>query len=140
MQRLRMGFVVRRPEEVVAAELGKCQALQRNRIARDSAGPEGRWCAVSPEEQEKQDGSPAHVKQDFIDIKFQLGPVKEVGINGCQIDDVLDVLIKRLGGFERGPFACEYNKQTLAALQQAKYWSTRRTAARTERNVEGLKG
>jgi hypothetical protein len=87
--------------------------------------------------QEDLDGSPALVKREYIHIKFQLGPVKEVGVNGCQIEDVLDILIARMDGFQKGPFACEINDAVLLDLHRAKQALHLRTADRKNRGVEG---
>ena len=87
--------------------------------------------------QEYRDGSPAFIEQEHIKIKFQLGPVKEFGDNGCQIDDIVHILIDRLEGFQRGQFACEENTHAIAGLKQAIYWLKCRTYDREHRGVEG---
>jgi len=56
--------------------------------------------------QESMDGSSPLVQEPFIDIKFQLGPIQEVGVNGTTIERVLELLKIRLGGFQQGPFRC----------------------------------
>ena len=92
---------------------------------------------ITPEEQEIQDGSPAHVQRPFIDIKFQLGPVTEFGVNGCHNEDVLDVIVKRLLGFQSGPFACRENALALTKLEEAKMWLEERTRRRQRQGIEG---
>lgn len=89
------------------------------------------------EDQEKMDGSPAHIKRNFIDIKFQLGLVKEQGVNGCQVDDIIQILIERVEGFQKGKFACRENALVITKLQEAQHWTTHRTVDRERRKVEG---
>ena len=94
-------------------------------------------------EQEKMDGSPGLVTRttpdgtEFLRIQFQVGPMAEVGVNGCAIEDVIDVLIARLEGFQRGPFACAENLQALRYLDWAKRGLLVSTAARRAQGVEG---
>ena len=88
--------------------------------------------------QEAMDGSPSTVElAGGTRIKFQLGPVQEVGVNGCQIEDVLEVLERRLDGFQRGAFACEENSVALSHLRGAKAALLIRTRKRVVRGVEG---
>lgn len=75
-------------------------------------------------------------KPPVIDIKFQSGPIGE-GVNGCSIEDVIDVLIERLKGFQRGPFWCEQNVQAITNMMVAKMWLMERTTLRQKQGVEG---
>ncbi len=90
--------------------------------------------------QEQMDGSPAFVEGDGFSIKFQLGPVKEFGKNGCQIPEIIRILIKRLEGFNRedGPFRCRENSLAITKLEEATHWLGHRTAEREARGVEGM--
>ena len=65
------------------------------------------------------DGSDAHIKTDFIDIVFQHGPPQEVGINGCRVEDVIEVVIQKLLDFQGRELACEENAEALEHLQDA---------------------
>ncbi|HYE92651.1 MAG TPA: hypothetical protein VEA38_16595 [Terriglobales bacterium] len=111
--------------------------------------------------QEAMDGSPAvvvrtlgglHIDGKFLDlrisdgalttdevirIQFQCGPINEVGVNGCSIEDVIDVLTERLAGFQAGPFACAENANALDGLTAAKRWLLARTTKRQAQGVEG---
>lgn len=71
-------------------------------------------------------------------IKFQHGPVQETGVNGCQNEDLLSIVIHRLGQFQMGMFPCDENSQALACLRDAMYWLEKRTADRKKRGVEGV--
>ena len=75
--------------------------------------------------------------QKFIDITFQDGPIKEVGVNGCQTEDVIDVLIARLKGFNVPPHNNRETSLAITALEEAQNWLWRRTRERELRNVEG---
>jgi len=89
-------------------------------------------------EQDGRDGSAAHIiKEGFIDIKFQSGPVKENGKNGCQIEDVIRVLVDRLQGFQAGRFRCEENNTAIVHMQSALRALQSRTRDRISRGVEG---
>ena len=87
--------------------------------------------------QQDMDGSPCIVKGMHFRIKFQLGPVKEVGLNGCQIPQVLDVLLDRMRGFQEGPFKCRENALVITKLEEAMHWLGHRKAERERRGVEG---
>jgi hypothetical protein len=111
---------------------------------------------MTPEEQEKMDGSPARVRavrignddtcddsyashhQHYIDIKFQLGPRGEVGVNGCCIREVIQVVVDRLEGFQQGQFKCRENALAITKLQEAQHWLVHRTEERVRRRVKGF--
>ena len=80
---------------------------------------------------------PGSREEVVIRIKFQCGPIGEVGVNGCSIEDVIDVLVARLDGFQRGPFKCPENKMALNMLLGARGWLQERTLLRQTQGVEG---
>jgi hypothetical protein len=71
------------------------------------------------------------------EIRFQHGPIAEVGVNGVTHESLLAVLEDRLSSFQDGPYACEENRQALFCIRSAKEWLHRRTKNRLERGVEG---
>ena len=77
------------------------------------------------------------IHEEYIRIKFQCGPLGEVGVNGCSIEDVIDVLAERLEGFQAGPFKCQENADALSFLYTAKGVLLTRTARRQAQGVEG---
>ena len=103
-------------------------------------------------EQIAMDGSPAtselfNGKNDepilhgpFGEIKWQVGPIQEVGINGTTIEDVLEVCADRLRGFNRdsSPFKCRENSLAITAIEEARNWMLQRTRARQAQGVEGF--
>ena len=92
--------------------------------------------------QETLDGSRAHVldPDGYISLKFQLGPIKEHGVNGTTIEKVLGLVIDRLQGFQNGPFKCRENALAITKLEEALHWLHHRTANREKRGVEGTHG
>lgn len=71
-----------------------------------------------------------------ISFKIQEGPVKEVGINGCQVDTMIEtsaIIIQRLND----KFPCDENKQALTHLKMALDALETRKANRIKRGVEG---
>ena len=82
-------------------------------------------------------GSTDPSAEPFARIKFQFGPVGEVGVNGCSIEDVIDVLVNRLNGFQKGPFRCRENALAITKIEEALLWLGARTALRQEQGVEG---
>ena len=71
-----------------------------------------------------------------IQFKLQDGPVKEVGLNGCQVDDILSVLTTLIQKFDN-EFPCTENKIVLDSLNLAAYALELRKTNREKRNVEG---
>ncbi len=80
---------------------------------------------------------PAMGNAKGLRVDFQNGPINEVGVNGCQNEDLLAIIIDRLQGFQSGPFACRENEIALTHLQDAMHWLLHRTRERVARGVEG---
>lgn len=76
-------------------------------------------------------------EEDCLVILFQNGPINEVGVNGITHEALLAILIDRLKGFQRGPFACGANAAALNHLEAARDVLLQRTRERMARNVEG---
>jgi hypothetical protein len=70
-------------------------------------------------------------------IKFQKGPVKEHGVNGCFHEDLIAIVIDRLQSFQHGDFPCRENALVLTKLEEALHWLNHRTNDRQKRGVEG---
>ncbi len=84
------------------------------------------------------DGSPSLIEQPFLKIQFQFGPIQENGVNGVGIEDVIDLLTKRLEGFQQGPFRCRENALAITKLEEARLWLDERTRKRQAQGVEGV--
>lgn len=91
------------------------------------------WIEWDAKPLNEQHGSPHQV----YSINFQNGPLKEVGTNGVTHESLLAILIDRLEGFQRGPFACDENQIALTHLRAAQEALLSRTRARLARSVEG---
>lgn len=74
---------------------------------------------------------------EFGHVKFQKGPVKENGVNGCHQEDLIVIVIDRLNSFQTGDFACHENALALANMEEALHWLNHRTNDRQTRGVEG---
>lgn len=70
-------------------------------------------------------------------VSFQNGPIKEFGVNGCQNEDLLAIVVDRLEGFQSGTFSCRENAIALTHIQTALMWLNKRTSDRHNRGVEG---
>ena len=74
---------------------------------------------------------------EYSRVKFQKGPVKENGINGCHQEDLLTIVIDRLESFQEGEFRCRENALAITKIQEALHWLNHRTEDRQKRGVEG---
>lgn len=80
-----------------------------------------------------------YVRHDKNSLSFTLqnGPIKEKGLNGCQVSDVIAVakhIIEQLNA----KFPCRENAMTITKLDEALMWQEKRTKDREARNVEGM--
>jgi len=79
-----------------------------------------------------------YVRNDKNSLTFNLqdGPVKESGVNGCQVTDIIAVahrIIEKLND----NYPCEENIRTIKYLENALDWQLKRTQDREARGVEG---
>lgn len=72
-----------------------------------------------------------------IPIRFQNGPIHEVGANGISGEALLAIVEDRLKSFQVGPYACRENALALTHIQEAMHWLHHRTRERMQRGVEG---
>lgn len=72
-----------------------------------------------------------------VDIIFQNGPIAEAGVNGITHEALIEILIDRFKGFQRGPYACDANQLALTHLEGAQFVLLNRTKERMARGVEG---
>lgn len=103
-------------------------------------------CVECESKEEQKYGAPHHFivkevnnteEKTLAIINFQEGPIKEVGINGVNNEDLLLMVIERLKAFQEGPFANRENELALTKLEEAVMWLRKRTLEREARNVEG---
>ena len=70
-------------------------------------------------------------------LRFQNGPISEVGVNGITQEVLLAVCIDRMRSFQLGAYACHEHQMALAKMEEALHWLQQRTNARVARGVEG---
>lgn len=75
--------------------------------------------------------------QEETRLRFQNGPINEVGVNGISDEALLAILIDRARGFRSGPFASREGSIACTKLEEAYLWLQERTRDRTSRGVEG---
>ncbi len=79
-----------------------------------------------------------YVRNDKNSLSFTLqnGPVKEVGVNGCQVDTIIETAKVILSGLNK-QFPCRENSLAITKLEEALHWLQARTSNREARGVEG---
>lgn len=70
-------------------------------------------------------------------VRFQDGPIKEVGVNGVTNEALIAIVIDRMRGFQSGQYACRENALALTAFEEGLMWLQKRTRDREMRGVEG---
>jgi hypothetical protein len=78
-----------------------------------------------------------HGEQSSVTFTIQSGPIKEFGVNGCQIDEVIAWAKEKIEGFNAA-FPCRENSLVITKLEEALMWSMQRKLNREKRGVEGL--
>lgn len=79
-----------------------------------------------------------YVRHDVNSISFNLqnGPVKENGVNGCQVDTIIEAAKLILEGLNKN-IPCRENAVAITKLDEALMWLEKRKKDREKRNVEG---
>lgn len=71
-----------------------------------------------------------------ISFKIQKGPVEEVGLNGCQVDTMIEcakIMLEKLSE----TFPCRENALAIIKLDEALHWLDHRKKDRQKRGCEG---
>lgn len=79
-----------------------------------------------------------YIERDGYRVTFQLqnGPVRESGVNGCQIGDVLEWCREMLVQFNTN-IPCRETSIAITKVQESLLWLRERERTRTARGVEG---
>ncbi len=79
-----------------------------------------------------------YVRNDKNSLSFtiQNGPIKEAGVNGCQVDTVIEAAKVIVEGLNK-KYPCRENAMIITKLDEALMWSNKRKADREARGVEG---
>lgn len=72
----------------------------------------------------------------IVSFTIQSDPIGEVGVNGCQVLDMLKYT-KFLFQSLNDAFPCRENALTITKIEEAIHWQEARTRNRTKRGVEG---
>lgn len=75
------------------------------------------------------------VESPYIRVVYQSGIPTEVGVNGCRIEDVIEVAVDKLERFQSGPLACEENAEAIRFLKLARQSLSERIQRRREQGV-----
>lgn len=70
-------------------------------------------------------------------VDMQEGPILESGVNGCSNEDLINIVVARLEGFQASPYSCRENTIAITKLEEALLWLHHRTNKRKARGVEG---
>lgn len=77
------------------------------------------------------------VEGNKLTFQIQDGPIKEFGVNGCQVTDVLEYLNEVYKSLNAA-FPCRENALTITKIEEGLHWQDARTKDRQRRQVEGL--
>lgn len=75
-------------------------------------------------------------EENMISFRIQDGPVKENGVNGCQVDTLVMTAKMILEGLNK-QFPCEENEYAINGLDNCLTWLLTRKNNRMQRGVEG---
>lgn len=80
-----------------------------------------------------------YVRHDVNSISFtiQNGPVGENGLNGCQVDTIIETAKIMIEGLNE-QFPCRENSCAITKLEEALHWLEHRRKNRSARGVEGF--
>jgi len=76
-------------------------------------------------------------EENSIKFTLQNGPIKEKGVNGCQVDTMIDFARQIIAGLNQ-KFPCRENSCAVTHLDEAMMWLLWRTRDRLDRGVEGF--
>lgn len=82
---------------------------------------------------------PIFIHDETNQIAFQLQnqSINEVGVNGCQVDEMIHAAKLIVDGLNK-KFPCRQNSLAITKLEEALFWLNDRRNDRTKRGVEGL--
>ena len=72
-------------------------------------------------------------------IDMQELPILESGVNGCCNEDLINIVVARLEGFQASSYSCRENAIAITKLEEALLWLHHRTNKRKARGVEGTR-
>lgn len=113
-------------------DMGKLKELYPEKF-NESGSMDYKWF-----EKEIRPNNFIYVRHDVNSISFtiQNGPIKDVGVNGCQVQTLIECAKVIIEGLNK-KLPCRENSMIITKLDEAILWSLKRTADREKRNVEG---
>ena len=89
-------------------------------------------------EEELRPNNFIYIRNDKNSISFTLqnGPIKENGINGCQVDTIIAAAKEIVSGLNKN-LPCRENALVITKLEEALHWLEHRKKDREKRAVEG---
>jgi len=80
-----------------------------------------------------------YIRHDVNSLSFtiQNGPIKEAGVNGCQVNEIIEAAKIIIEGLNQ-KFPCRENSMAITKLDECLMWLEKRTKDREARGVEGL--
>jgi hypothetical protein len=123
------------------------QAMTR-RIHGHESDPLNNSISILSDNPDESNGNSPHFYHLIVDIsngvpsllneiKFQRGPVREVGINGITNEALLSIVADRLRGFQLSEYGSDENEMALVRIEEALTYLHLRTESRIDRGVEG---
>jgi len=87
---------------------------------------------------ELRKSKPVYVDHDvnMVSFRIQNGPIREHGVNGCQVDTLIEAAKIIIEGLN-AKFPCIQNRCAIQGLETALYWLEDRKKERELRKVEG---
>lgn len=73
----------------------------------------------------------------LTEVNFQKGPIEECGVNGCNNEDLINMVIFRLQCFQDSEYSCRENHMAITKLEEALLWLRKRTMRREKAGTEG---
>lgn len=77
-----------------------------------------------------------HDGSNLLSFKIQNGPIKEVGVNGCQVNTIFATGLVMLEALNMS-FPCPENAMAIIKAQELLMWLEERKRDREKRGVEG---
>lgn len=92
----------------------------------------------NPNDESKYQNQSIVIDHNINSIHFtiQNGPIKEVGVNGCQVDTLIEAAKMIVDGLNK-QFPCRENSLVITKLEEALLWLMKRKLDREKRQVEG---
>lgn len=66
----------------------------------------------------------------LCNLNFQRGPIAELGVNGINNEDLINIVVDRLQHFQETEYKCRENALAITKLEEALLWLRCRTMRR----------